>query len=145
MKSVPDPVDRADDSPARDPEITPAYRRLVGWLAVVVLLQALWAGFFLERDGQRDNATGWVYLHAVGAGVAILLAGAATAVAYALMRTRRDLLLASGALTALLLLQTYLGSLIRGGQESLTAVHVPLALGIMGLAAWLVLRVRRQV
>jgi hypothetical protein len=88
---------------------------LVGLCALAVLLQGLWAGIFLEHDGQRDAASSWIDLHARGADLAILLAIGAS----------------------------YLGGVIRDqGKDVLTAVHVPLAVALMALVGWLPLRAR---
>jgi hypothetical protein len=46
----------------------------------------------------------------------------------------------------LLVVEAYLGGLIRDdGKDSLTAVHVPLALALMALAVWLPLRAAASV
>lgn len=45
----------------------------------------------------------------------------------------------------LLVLEIYLGGLIRdGGQDSLTAVHIPLVMALMGLVVRLPLRASRR-
>jgi heme A synthase len=117
---------------------------LIGLTALAVLLQGLWAGIFLEHDGRRDEASGWIDVHARGADLAILLAAAATVVAFLALRARRDLWIGSGVLTALLVLEAYLGGLIRDqGKDTLTAVHVPLAMALMGMVVWLPLRARQ--
>ena len=114
------------------------YTALIGLAALAVLLQGLWAGIFLEHDGKRDDAGSWIDLHARGGEVAILLAAGATVVAFLAMRARRDLWVGSAVLTVLLVLESYLGGLIRDhGKDSLTAVHIPLAMGLMGLVVWL--------
>lgn len=119
------------------------YNRLIGLTAAAVLLQGLWAGIFLEHDGRRDDASIWIDVHARGADLAILLAAAATVAAFLTLRARRDLWLGSSLLTLLLLVEAYLGGLIREqSKDTLTAVHVPLAMAIMGLVVWLTLRTR---
>lgn len=124
---------------------SPAYTALVGLTSLVVLLQGLWAGIFLEHDGERDAAESWVEVHARGADVAIALAAVATVVAFVKLRERRDLWLGTGALTVVLVLESYLGGLIVDqGKDVLTAVHVPLAMALMGLAVWLPLRARAR-
>lgn len=67
-----------DPAPARPRSVL--YGALIGVAALVVLLQGLWAGIFLEHDGARDTASGWIDLHARGADVAIVLGIAATVV-----------------------------------------------------------------
>ena len=120
------------------------YSALIGLSALVVLLQGLWAGIFLERDGERDAASSWIDMHARGADLAILLGVLATGYALWKLRPRRDLWVGSLVFTVLLVLEAYLGGLVRDdGQDTLTAVHVPLAMALMGLAVWLPLRARR--
>jgi hypothetical protein len=138
--STSEAADRAV-APARNP----LFSALVGLASLAVLLQGLWAGIFLEHDGQRDAASGWIDIHARGADVAIALAAAATVVAFWKLRTRRDLWIGSAALTVLLILESWLGGLIRDdGKDTLTAVHVPLAMALMALAVWLPLRSRAR-
>lgn len=121
-----------------------AVTAILALAGVAVLLQGLWAGIFLEHDGKRDAAGGWIDVHARGGEVALVLAAVATVVAFVRLRSRRDLWLGSAALTALLVLESYLGGLIRDdGKDKLTAVHVPLAMAIMGTATWLLARSRR--
>ena len=134
MTAVPDP----DRSGHR------LFSALIGLAAVAVLLQGLWAGIFLEHDGRRDAASSWIDVHARGADVAILLAVVATLVALIKLRHRRDLVIGSGVLTLLLVVESYLGGLIRdSGKDTLTAIHVPLAMALMALVVWLPLRARR--
>lgn len=120
-----------------------AYAVLVGLASLAVLLQGLWAGLFLEHDN-RDVAENWINVHATGGEVAIALAALATVVALARLRSRRDLWLGAGALTVLLAVEAWLGGQIHdAGRDTLTAVHVPLAMALMALAVWLPLRVSR--
>ena len=129
-------------APPRAPR-SAAFSVLTGLAALAVLLQGLWAGIFLEHDGARDAAGGWIDVHARGGEVALALAVAATIVAWTKLRPRRDLLFGSATLVLLLVLESYLGGLIRdAGKDTLTAVHVPLAMAIMALAVWLPLRAR---
>jgi 4-amino-4-deoxy-L-arabinose transferase-like glycosyltransferase len=119
-----------------------AYTVLIGLAAVTILLQGLWAGLFLRPHG--DSGNDWLDVHARGGEVALALSAIAALVAFMRMRHRRDLWLGAGALTGLLVLEAYIGGLIKDdGKDSLTPVHVPLALAIMGLAAWLFARSRR--
>jgi heme A synthase len=108
-------------------------------------MQGLWAGIFLEHDGERDAASRWIDVHARGADVAIVLALLATVAAFVRLRSRRDLWLGSGVLTGLLVLESYVGGLIRDeGKDTLTAVHVPLAMAVLALAVWLPVRAGRR-
>jgi MFS family permease len=136
-------------APARTPVDDAGRRRVYGALtglaALAVLLQGLWAGIFLEHDGGRDGASGWIDVHAHGGEVAILLALLATVWALARLRGRRDLVFGAIALTVLLVLEAYIGGLIRDDEkDSLTAVHVPLAMLLMALVVWLTVRAARE-
>jgi len=128
-----------------DPARNPLYSALIGVTALVVLLQGLWAGVFLEHDGRRDDAGSWIDVHARGADLAILLAAVATVVAVVKLRQRKDLWVGAGVLTVLLVLESWLGGQIRdAGKDTLTAVHVPLAMALMGLVVWLPFRATRS-
>jgi hypothetical protein len=116
---------------------------LLGLTALDILLQGLWAGIFLEHDGKRDSASGWLNTHAAGANVAIVLAFAASIVAALRVRPRQDLVRGSAALTALLIIETVLGHVAHSGTDTLTAIHVPLAMVIMAMAAALPVRARK--
>jgi hypothetical protein len=121
-----------------------AFTVLIGLSALAVLLQGLWAGIFLEHDGHRDSAGSWIDVHARGADIAIVLAAIATVTAFFRLRDRIDLWLGGAVFTALLLLESYLGGLIRDqGKDVLTIVHVPLAMALMAFAVWLPLRAVR--
>jgi hypothetical protein len=135
---------------SRDAEVvarrrSPLFAALIGLAGVTVLLQGLWAGIFLEHDGKRDAAGNWIDVHARGGEVAILLAVIATAVAFVTVRARKDLWIGGLALILLLLLESWIGGLIRDdGKDILTAVHVPLAMALMGLVAWLSFRAGKR-
>jgi hypothetical protein len=117
---------------------------LIGLSGLAVLLQGLWAGIFLEHDGERDAASGWIDVHARGGEIALALAALATIVAFLRLRARRDLWIGCAVLVALLSVEAYLGGAIRDDdKDTLTSVHVPLAMAIMALAVWLLLRARR--
>lgn len=121
----------------------PLFRVLIGLTTLAVLLQGLWAGIFLEHDGKRDDASWWIDVHARGADVAILLAIAAAVAAFVTLRSRKDLWGGAAVLAVLLVLESYLGGLIRDqSKDTLTAIHVPLAMAIVGLSVGLVLRAR---
>jgi hypothetical protein len=123
----------------------PVFSSLLGLCAVAVLLQGLWAGIFLRFDGKRDASASWIDVHARGGEVALVLAVLATAWALWKLRSRVDLWLGSIVLVVLLAAESYIGGLIRdAGKDTLTAVHVPLALAIMGLVVWLPTRAARR-
>jgi hypothetical protein len=114
----------------------PAWSALVGLASLGVLLQGLWAGLFLRRD--YDGST-WYSVHQHGAEVTVVLALLATVAAAVWLRHRRDLLVGTGLLLVLLVVEYFLG---RAGGGSV-AVHVPLAMLLMGLAVWLPMAARR--
>jgi hypothetical protein len=122
---------------------TGLFQALSGLTCLAVILQGLWAGIFLEHDGARDAASSWIDVHARGGDAAIVLALLATIAALVQLRSRRDLLIGSGLLTVLLVLEAYIGGLIRDdGKDTLTAVHVPLAMVVLAVAVWLPTRAR---
>jgi hypothetical protein len=132
-------------SRAKTVERSPLFSALIGLTTLAVLLQGLWAGLFLQHDGERDAASNWIDVHARGADIAIVLALAATVVAFLRLRRRTDLWVGSAVLAILLIVESYLGGLIRDeSKDTLTAVHVPLAMAIMGLAVWLPVRSRQS-
>jgi hypothetical protein len=131
------------DTTARGTARTTLFSALTGLASLAVLLQGLWAGIFLQHDGRRDDASSWIDVHARGGEAALVLAVAATIVALWRHRSRKDLWIGSLVLVVLLVLESYLGGLIRDdGKDTLTAVHVPLAMAIMALSVWLPLRAR---
>jgi hypothetical protein len=120
------------------------YGSLIGLAAVAVLLQGLWAGIFLEHDGRRDAAESWINVHATGGEVAIVLSALATIVAFWRLRSRKELWIGGVALVVLLIVEGWLGGQIRDhGRDSLTAVHIPLAMALMALVVWLPFRAAR--
>ena len=124
----------------------PVFSSLIGVSALAIFFQAVWAGLFLEHDGARDKATTALELHARGSEVALLFAVLATAYAVWKLRSRRDLWIGGAVLVVLLLVESFLGGQIKdAGADSLTVIHIPLAMGIMGLAVWLPFRARRKI
>jgi heme A synthase len=108
---------------------------LNGLTLLGVLLQAVWAGEFIDRTGRA----GWIKVHEIGAFVVVVLALASAVVAAGTLR-RSSSALALGALglLGLIVAQTVLGEVItRGGAEGLIVVHVPIAMLIFGLAVYL--------
>jgi len=130
------------DPPGRGDAV---FSALTGLTALAVLLQGLWAGIFLEHDGKRDDASSWIDVHARGGDIAILLAAIATVYAFTRLRQRRDLVIGAAVLTVLLLVEAWLGGQIRdASKDTLTAVHVPLAMALMGLSVWLPVRAAQR-
>ena len=130
-----------DLAPERGAAAYRIFSVLTGVAALAVLLQGLWAGIFLQHDGQRDNEASWIDIHARGGEVALLFAAVATIWVFIRLRQHRDLLIGGAVLTVLLVLEAFIGGLIRDqSKDVLTAVHVPLGMAIMGLAVWLPVR-----
>ncbi|MHA3703445.1 hypothetical protein ACXR2U_14810 [Jatrophihabitans sp. YIM 134969] len=127
--------------PSATVERSPLYSAIIGVASLVVLLQAVWAGLFIH-EGQ-DYSEGWVEVHARGADVAIGLGVVAAIVAFVKLRGRRDLQIGTVLFVIALVVEAYIGGLI-GDTSSLTVVHFPLAMVIMGLAVWLPLRATRR-
>lgn len=131
-------------NPAARPAESVAFAVLTGLTSLAVLLQAVWAGIFLEHDGARDAASTWIDVHARGADVAIALAAITTVFAFVRLRSRKDLWIGSLLLTLVLVLESYVGGLIvDDSKNTLTAVHIPLGMAIMALAVWIPLRARQ--
>ena len=123
---------------ATDRKYRSAYSALIGVAGLVILLQGLWAGIFLQHDGERDSAANWIDIHARGADLSIILVILAAVIAFMAFRNRRELWMGAAGLAVLLVAESYIGGLIRdNGKDSLTAIHVPLAMAIMGLVVWL--------
>ena len=116
------------------------YSVLIGLTTLAILLQGVWAGIFLSYDKRPDS---WIQVHAHGGEVAIGLCFLALIAAVVQLRARHDLLAGTAVLLVLLVVESYLGGRITDdGNDLLTAVHVPLALALMGLAVWLPFRAR---
>jgi hypothetical protein len=120
------------------------FSAVTGLAALAVLLQGVWAGLFLEHDGQRDKASVSLAAHNVGGTVALVLAVIALVFAVVKLRSRRDLVIGTGILVVLLVVEYMLGILIHNqSKDALTVIHVPLALVITAVTVWLPLRSRQ--
>jgi heme A synthase len=123
----------------------PLYASLIGLTSLAVLLQGLWAGLFV-REGKDFDATSaqsnWVQVHDWGARVAIVLAFASLVVAGWRLRSRKELILGTGALFVLLLVEAYIGGKI-GDHASWPSIHIPMAMALMALSVWLPMRAVR--
>jgi heme A synthase len=122
-------------------ERSPLFTTLIGLASLGVLLQGVWAGLFI-REGQDFRPT-WVGVHSIDATVTGALALIAVVVAFVQLRHRRDVVAGSVVFLLLLVLEMFLGGLI-GDSPGLAAVHIPLALALMGMAVWLPLRAARR-
>jgi hypothetical protein len=120
--------------------VHPAWSALVGLTTLGVLLQGLWAGLFLRRGAGSQHT--WVEVHQHGGEVTVLLALLATVAAGVWLRSRRDLLIGTALLFVLLVVELGIGMAVDDAGGAV-AVHVPLALLIMGLAVWLPVAARR--
>lgn len=111
---------------------------LFGLAAILVCLQGLWAGIFLSYDDRPDN---WVEVHDTGAWVTFAVV--VLAAVWVTWRLRSDRLLWAGSvlLVVLIAAEAHLGGMITDdGDDSLTAVHVPLAMLILAFIVWLPMR-----
>jgi heme A synthase len=107
---------------------------LNGLTLLGVLLQAVWAGGFIDRTGRGA----WLTAHEIGAFVVVVLALASAVLAAMLRRSSSALVLGALGLLVLIVAQTGLGEVItRGGAEGLIVIHVPIALLIFGLGVYL--------
>ena len=133
----------ANSSAATAP--TRTFAALVGVASLAVLLQGLWAGLFMSTPDTDPEKTPWLEVHSWCGKAAIGFALLATMWAFLKLRERTDLTFGALALTVLLILEAYLGGLIVDeGKDVMAAVHVPLAMALMGLAVWLPLRARKR-
>jgi heme A synthase len=97
-----------------------------------VLLQAVWAGEFIERVEKEP----WLTVHEIGGFVVVVLA-LVTVVAAVLVRNGMIITGAAG-LLVLIVFQTALGELItKAGADGLIVAHVPIAMLIFGLGIYL--------
>lgn len=126
--------------PVTPPGAVRAYSALLDLVTLLIVVQATLAGVFLQKDGGREGYRSWISAHNGVGAAAVVLSVAAAALAFARLRHRRDLVVGSVVLTVLLVAEDGLGSAISGGSTGLTVVHVPLAMALMGLAVWLVVR-----
>ncbi|HET8602163.1 MAG TPA: hypothetical protein VFL99_17705 [Segeticoccus sp.] len=122
------------------------YSALIGLTALLVLLQGLWAGLFI-REGKSFDASAaqarWVEVHDVGARAAIILAAVSFVVALWRLRSRKELLVGTGVLVLLLMLEAYIGGEI-GNKPSWPSIHIPLGMALMALSVWLPFRAARR-
>ena len=116
-----------------------AFSAVTGLAALAVLLQGLWAGLFLRESGGYKST--WVEVHSRGAEVALVLALIGTIIAFLRLRSRRDLVVGSVVFTVLIAFEAFLGGKVSDAHSiAAQAVHIPLALALMGPAVWLPLR-----
>ncbi|HEY7261121.1 MAG TPA: hypothetical protein VH589_06505 [Trebonia sp.] len=119
-----------------------AFSMLNGLVLLGILLQGVWAGGLVG-----DLGGAWRVLHGVTAGLVVILALAAAAVAVIRLRGEHGLVPWSIALFVLLIIQSGLGAATRSA-SALFLIHVPNAMLIMGLGVYLSVaasRARRSV
>jgi ABC-type uncharacterized transport system permease subunit len=118
----------------------PVFAALVGLTTLAILLQALFAGEFVDRA----KAGGWLSAHNANAIVVVAL-GVITAIyAAAMLRaSARPLVIGSAVLAVLLVVQTVIGHAITDDNDNgLLVIHIPLAMLVFGLAIWLSAKAR---
>lgn len=120
---------------------TRAFAVLSALTTLAILLQAVTAGQFVQREGQDS----WVTVHGVIADASWVLALITAGYGFRKLRSTHRLLVdAAVVLFIATLAQTGIGHLITDdGQDGWIAVHVPLAVVIFGLTGWLTLRAVR--
>lgn len=123
------------------PARSPLFAAVTGLAALGILLQGVWAGFFI-REGQ-DFRENWVTVHSIGGTVVAVLALIAAVVVFVQLRSRRDVVIGTVVFLLLIVLEVILGGLI-GDSPGAEIVHFPLALLLMGLATWLSVRASRR-
>jgi uncharacterized membrane protein YhaH (DUF805 family) len=107
---------------------------LNGLTLLGVLLQAVWAGEFIDGAGR----SAWITVHEIGAFVVVVLALATALAAVTLRRAHSALTLGALGLLVLIVVQTGLGEAItRASARELIVVHVPIAVLIFGLGVYL--------
>jgi hypothetical protein len=111
-----------------------AFSILNGLVLLSVVLQGLWAGGFIGHPA----GTFWLQLHRITGYVVVILALAAAILALVTQRRHRAIAAWSAGLFVLVAIQAELGHEIsHDGERSLVAVHVPVAMLIMGLGVYL--------
>jgi hypothetical protein len=118
----------------------PAFAALVGLTTLAILLQAVFAGEFVDRA----KPGGWLSAHNANAIVVIVLAVITAGYAVALLRACAPaLVIGSVVLAVLVIVQTVIGHAITDDNDNgLLVIHIPLAMLVFGLAIWLSAKAR---
>jgi heme A synthase len=119
---------------------SPLFSAVLGLAGLLILLQGVWAGQFI-REGQ-DFRENWVTVHSIGGTVIDVLALIAVIVAFVQLRGRRDILVGAIVFFVLVVLEGVIGGFI-GNHPALAALHIPVALFLMGMVAVLSFRASR--
>jgi hypothetical protein len=120
----------------------PIFAALTGLTSLAILLQAVFAGEFIDRTSHG----GWLSAHDVNADVVIGLAVVTALYAVVALRTAaRPLVIASVVLALAVAAQTAIGHAISDSNDKgLLVIHLPLALLVFGLTIWLSVSARRM-
>jgi heme A synthase len=114
--------------------VVATFSALNGLTLLGVLLQAVWAGEFIDRRGQQA----WVTVHEIGGFVVVVLALASAVVAVMLRHAHSALTIGALGLLVLIVVQTGIGEAITKGEaNNLLVAHVPIAMLIFGLGVYL--------
>lgn len=118
----------------------PVFAALVGLTTLAILLQAVFAGEFVDRA----KTGGWLSAHNANAIVVIALAVITAIYAVAMLRaSARPLVIGSVVLAVLVIVQTVIGHAITDDNDNgLLVIHIPLAMLVFGLAIWLSAKAR---
>jgi len=119
----------------------PVFAALIGLTSLGILLQAVFAGVFVDRVNSHHS---WLNAHDVNADVVTALAVVAAIYAVVtLWSAGRALVIGAVALALLVIAQTAIGHAVTdNGDDGLLALHVPLALLAFGLTIWLSVKAR---
>lgn len=109
---------------------------ILGIAALLILLQGVWAGVFMNKKGSAHQS--WVDIHGHMGEATALVAVIAFVWALVKLRDRRDVLIGTAAFAVVVIATVAVGMAGKGG----LVVHLPLALCAMGLAVWLPTRLR---
>jgi hypothetical protein len=134
-------------APANDSSRRLVFSALTGLAALAVVLQGVWAGLFIQYHdtAHRAQRESWIGVHARGGEIALGLAVLATLWAIFCLRSRRDLIVGAVVLTVLLAVVAYIGGTITDdNMDSLTPLHIPLAMLTLAVAVWLPLRAKQH-
>jgi ABC-type uncharacterized transport system permease subunit len=118
----------------------PIFAALTGLTTLAILLQAVFAGEFVDRA----HKGGWLSAHNANAIVVIALAVITAIYAVvALRNTARALVIGSIVLAVLVIVQTVIGHAITDDNDNgLLVIHIPLAMLAFGLTIWLSVHAR---
>lgn len=118
----------------------PVFAALIGLTSLAILLQAVFAGVFIEPG----THSGWLDAHDINADVTGALAiGSAIYAVVWLRAAAPSLAIGSTVLAGLVIALAAIGHAIVGSHDDgLTPVHVPLALLAFGLTIWLSVKAR---